>query len=128
MKAGVAKRGRLQTPRTLLPDVETLSACLTAAFDGHDSCGEEVRILDRKQLPRMMSTSPNEVVTCQWANDSKSRVFIPSWTAMRMLGSTPEKCCTWGAERQEPVASAVRSRRRAGLSRKAPDAASSAAR
>ncbi len=24
----------------------------------------------------MMSTSPNEVVTCQWANDSKSRVFI----------------------------------------------------
>ena len=75
MKSGVAKRGPLQTPRTLLPDVETLSACLTAAFDGHDSCGEEVRILDRK-LPRMMSTSPNEVVTCQWANDSKSRVFI----------------------------------------------------
>jgi len=39
MKSGVAKRGPLQTPRTLLPDVETLSACLTAAFDGHDSCG-----------------------------------------------------------------------------------------
>ncbi len=76
MKSGVAKRGLLQTPRTLLPDVETLSACLTTAFDDHDSCGGEVRILDRKQLPRMMSTSPNEVVTCQWANDSNSRVFI----------------------------------------------------
>src|SRR5437879_12319336 len=64
----------LQTPPSLLPDVDTLTACLTSAFDGHDSCGEGVRILDRK--PRMMSTFPNEVVTCQWANDNKTRVFI----------------------------------------------------
>src|SRR5256885_51903 len=63
----------LQTPASLLPDVETLTACLASAFNGHDSCG--VRILDRK-LPRMMSTFPNEVVTCQWANDNKGRVFI----------------------------------------------------
>src|SRR2546426_6924051 len=75
MKYRRGKRGPLKTPSSLLPDVETLSACLTSAFNGDDSCGHAVRILDRK-LPQMMSTFPNEVVTCQLADGSKGRVFI----------------------------------------------------
>ena len=69
------KRGSLKTPASLLPDVETLTVCLTSAFSGYDSCGDAVRILDRKP-PQMMSTFPNEVVTCRLADGSKRRLFI----------------------------------------------------
>ena len=75
MKYRMGKRGPLKTPSSLLPDVETLSACLTSAFNGDDSCGHAVRILDRK-LPRFMSTFPNEIVTCRLPNGRKRRVFI----------------------------------------------------
>ena len=69
------KRGSLKTPASLLPDAETLTARLSSAFNGADSCVEPVRILDRK-LPQMMSTFPNEVVTCQLPDGRKRRVFI----------------------------------------------------
>ena len=75
MKYRMGKCGPLKTPSSLLPDGEALTACLTSAFNGDDSCGHAVRILDRK-LPEMMSTFPNEVVTCQLADGSKGRVFI----------------------------------------------------
>lgn len=69
------KRGLLKTPTSLLPDAKTLTFCLAAVFNGDDAGAGPVRILERK-LPQMMSTFPNEVVTCRWADGSKRRVFI----------------------------------------------------
>ena len=73
--SNAGKRGSLKTPASLLPDAKTLTARLSSAFNGSDSCVEPVRILGRK-LPQMMSTFPNEVVTCQLPDGSERRVFI----------------------------------------------------
>src|SRR2546425_4063439 len=65
----------MKTPPTLLPDLPTLRTRLTAALSGDGTSGSAVTILERKP-PRMMSTYPNEVVTCRLPGGSKRRVFI----------------------------------------------------
>ena len=62
----------MQTPLSLLPDSQTLSARLTMALNGEDV--PHVTVLERKR-PRYMSTFPNEIVTCQLADGSKRRLF-----------------------------------------------------
>src|SRR5437773_12302938 len=64
----------MKTPLSLLPDLPTLTARLTAALNG-DCASGPVTVLDRK-LPRFMSTFPNEIVTCRLPNGRKRRVFI----------------------------------------------------
>jgi hypothetical protein len=65
----------MQTPSSLLPDLPTLTARLTAAFDGEDSSRPPLTIVERT-LPEMMCTFPNEVVTCRMPEDRELRVFI----------------------------------------------------
>src|ERR1041385_5002409 len=62
----------MQTPLSLLPDAQTLSARLTMALNGEGV--PQVTVLERKR-PRYMSTFPNEIVTCQLADGSKRRLF-----------------------------------------------------
>jgi hypothetical protein len=64
----------MQTPLSLLPDLTTLTARITAALNG-DGFSQPVTILERK-APLTMSTFPNEVVTCRLSDDRKLRVFI----------------------------------------------------
>src|SRR6266496_3850647 len=65
----------MKTPPTLLPDLPTLRTRLTAALNGGGMDGPAVTILERK-LPRMMSTYPNEIVTCRLPGGNKRRLFI----------------------------------------------------
>jgi hypothetical protein len=62
----------MKTPVTLLPDHATLSARLTAALSANR---EPVEIVERRQA-RMMSTFPNEMVTCRLPRGGTIRVFI----------------------------------------------------
>jgi hypothetical protein len=62
----------MQTPLALLPDSPTLTARLSAAFDGHGPA--QVAVLERKH-PRYMSTFPNEIVTCRLPDGGQRRLF-----------------------------------------------------
>ncbi len=64
----------MKTPPSLLPDLSTLTARLTAALDGDGRAGPPVRVLERN-VPRFMSTFPNEIVTCQLPDGQKRHVF-----------------------------------------------------
>ncbi|HKS36962.1 MAG TPA: hypothetical protein VJW76_07225, partial [Verrucomicrobiae bacterium] len=65
----------MKTPRSILPDLLTLTKRLTAGL--HDSAGNgsAVKVVKRTR-PHFMSTFPNEMVTCQWPGGRKRRVFI----------------------------------------------------
>jgi len=65
----------MKTPRALLPSLPTLRAGLTAALANGSPAAGPVKVLAR-ELPRFMSTFPNEIVTCQLANGRKRRMFI----------------------------------------------------
>src|SRR6266545_7007138 len=65
----------MKTPRSLLPDLPTLTGRLNAGLDGLAGQGRPVRVVKRA-LPRFMSTFPNEIVTCQLPDGRKQRVFI----------------------------------------------------
>src|SRR2546425_1922139 len=65
----------MKTPTSLLPDLPTLTARLTAALDCEKPSRGPVTIVERT-LPRMMCTFPNEIVTCRVPQDRKFRVFI----------------------------------------------------
>ncbi len=65
----------MKTPQSLLPDLSTLTDRLTVGLDGAAGNGRPVRVLKR-DLPRFMSTFPNEIVTCQLPDGRKRRVFI----------------------------------------------------
>jgi len=65
----------MKTPQSMLPDLPTLTARLTAALGEHDPAGRPVRVVNRK-LPRFMSTFPNEIVTCKLPDGRKRRVFV----------------------------------------------------
>jgi hypothetical protein len=65
----------MKTPRSLLPDLPTLTNWLTAGLDAAASEGRPVRILKRT-LPHFMSTFPNEIITCQLHDGRRRRVFI----------------------------------------------------
>ena len=65
---------RMKTPPSLLPDPATLASRLAAALYGDGAAGRLVTILERK-LPRMMSTFPNEIVTCRLPDGRTQRVF-----------------------------------------------------
>ena len=69
------KTESIQTPRSLLPDLATLTDRLATGLDVTGGRGRPVRVLKRS-LPRFMSTFPNEIVTCQLPNGRKRRVFI----------------------------------------------------
>src|SRR5438045_1777772 len=62
-----------KTPRTLLPDLPTLRALLTAALANRNS--RPIEIIERK-LPPFMCTFPNEIVTCQLPMGRRRRLFI----------------------------------------------------
>lgn len=62
----------MKTPPSLLPDLETLRARLSAVLELGN--GRSLRIV-RRSLPRFMSTFPNEIVTCQGRGRRKQRVF-----------------------------------------------------
>jgi len=64
----------MKTPLSLLPDLPTLTDRLSA---GLDDAGLErpVKILQR-ELPKHMSTFPNEIVTCRLPDGRRQRVFI----------------------------------------------------
>ena len=64
----------MKTPLSLLPDLPTLTARLTAALNG-DCASGPVTVLNRK-LPRFMSTFPNEIVTCRLPGGRKRRLFM----------------------------------------------------
>ena len=64
----------MKTPPSLVPDLETLTAGLTATLR-NGSVPRPVRVLQRKP-PRFMSTFPNEIVTCLLPNGRRRRVFI----------------------------------------------------
>lgn len=64
----------MKTPPSLVPDLETLTAGLTATL--RNGCvPRRVRVLQRRP-PRFMSTFPNEIVTCLLPNGRRRRVFI----------------------------------------------------
>jgi hypothetical protein len=64
----------MKTPSSLVPDLETLTAGLTATL--RNGCvPRPVRVLQRRP-PRFMSTFPNEIVTCLLPNGRRRRVFI----------------------------------------------------
>jgi hypothetical protein len=64
----------MKTPPSLVPDLETLTAGLTATL--RNGCvPRRVRVLKRRP-PRFMSTFPNEIVTCLLPNGRRRRVFI----------------------------------------------------
>jgi len=65
----------MKTPRALLPSLPTLQARLTAALANGSPAAGPVKVLVR-ELPRFMSTFPNEIVTCQLANGRKRRLFV----------------------------------------------------
>ncbi len=65
----------MKTPSSLLPDSTTLAARLAAGLDGYRDFHGPVTILTRN-LPRFMSTFPNEIVTCQVPGRRKRRVFV----------------------------------------------------
>jgi hypothetical protein len=65
----------MKTPLSLLPDSSTLAARLSAGLDADRHVGGPVKILTRN-LPRFMSTFPNEIVTCQVPGGRKRRVFV----------------------------------------------------
>src|SRR6058998_3666240 len=65
----------MKTPRSLLPDLATLRVWLTAGLSAAGGPAPPVRILKRN-LPRFMSTFPNEIVTCRLPDGNKRRVFI----------------------------------------------------
>src|SRR6058998_4307991 len=65
----------MKTPLSILPDLRTLTARITAALGEHGLVGCPVRVVNRT-LPRFMSTFPNEIVTCRLPNGRKRRVFI----------------------------------------------------
>ena len=75
MRTRNAIRSILKTPVSLLPDLPTLTARLTAALDRNGYQERPVKIL-RRDLPPFMSTFPNEIVTCQLPDGRKRRVFI----------------------------------------------------
>jgi thiamine kinase-like enzyme len=64
----------MKTPPSLVPDLETLTAGLTATLR-NGRVRRPVRVLKRKP-PRFMSTFPNEIVTCVLPNGRRRRVFI----------------------------------------------------
>jgi hypothetical protein len=57
------------------PEQATLAARLTSALKGNAALPTPLVIL-RRNLPPMMSTFPNEVVTCRFANGRKRRLFV----------------------------------------------------
>ena len=64
----------MKTPPSLVPDLETLTAGLTATL--RNGCAPRpVRVLERRP-PRFMSTFPNEIVTCLLPDGRRRRVFI----------------------------------------------------
>jgi len=65
----------MKTPRSLLPELPTLTMRLTEALQGKSSLSAPLTVLDRK-LPPMMSTFPNEAVTCRFADGRKRRLFV----------------------------------------------------
>src|SRR5205809_6969072 len=64
----------MKTPLSLLPDLPTLTARLTAALNG-DCASGPVTVLNRR-LPRFMSTFPNEIVTCRLPGGRNRRLFM----------------------------------------------------
>ena len=65
----------MKTPRSLLPDLATLRERLTIGLSNASSKGCPVRVLKRN-LPRFMSTFPNEIVTCKLPDGRRRRVFV----------------------------------------------------
>ena len=74
MPSAQLAKGLMKTPQSLLPDARTLAAGLAAGILGKRPDGR-MTILGRKP-PFMMSTFPNEVVTCRLPGGEKQRVFI----------------------------------------------------
>ena len=64
----------MKTPPWLVPDLDTLTAGLTATLRT-GQVPRPVRVLKRKP-PRFMSTFPNEIVTCLLPDGRRRRVFI----------------------------------------------------
>ena len=64
----------MKTPPSLVPDLATLTAGLTATLRNGDG-QRPVRVLNRRPH-RFMSTFPNEIVTCLLPNGRRRRVFI----------------------------------------------------
>ena len=65
----------MKTPQSLLPDLPTLRKRLAIGLANASSEGRPVRVLKR-DLPRFMSTFPNEIVTFKFPDGRKRRVFI----------------------------------------------------
>jgi len=65
----------MKTPQSLLPDLPTLRKRLTIGLANASSEGRQVSVLKR-DLPRFMSTFPNEIVTIKFPDGRKRRVFI----------------------------------------------------
>jgi hypothetical protein len=65
----------MKTPISMRPQPATLAARLTSTFKNNAVLPAPLEIINRK-LPRMMSTFPNEVVTCRFANGRKRRLFL----------------------------------------------------
>jgi hypothetical protein len=64
----------MKTPLSLLPDTRTLAVRLALGLNGARAT-PPVTIVERKR-PFMMSTFPNEVVTCQWPDGRRQRLFV----------------------------------------------------
>lgn len=65
----------MKTPAALLPDLETLTTGLMAVLLTEPAEGPPLTILERR-VPQMMSTFPNEDVTCVLPDGRQQRVFI----------------------------------------------------
>jgi len=65
----------MKTPASLLPDLRTLRSRLKLALANGEAPARAVKVLAR-ELPRFMSTFPNEIVTCQLPNGRRRRLFI----------------------------------------------------
>ncbi|HEY6192340.1 MAG TPA: hypothetical protein VI215_08470 [Bacteroidota bacterium] len=65
----------MRTPASLLPDSQTLLDRLSGTLSTGGGKRGDVALLDRTP-PRMMSTFPNEVVTCRSADGKTRKLFI----------------------------------------------------
>ena len=65
----------MKTPHSLLPQGPILTRRLSEALRGNSAFPAPLTVLSRK-LPPMMSTFPNEAVTCRFADGRKRRLFV----------------------------------------------------
>ena len=65
----------MKTPASLLPQSATLTERLTAALKDNTDFPAPLAVLNRR-LPPMMSTFPNEAITCRFANGRRRRLFV----------------------------------------------------